>query len=77
MEQNTLKQILTDAGIQADTVNKVLIALEKAAGPYSPRSRVYLLRTAPYRWEHYKVVQARVGKEDGGPEWFEINNIKI
>jgi hypothetical protein len=73
----TRKEILTGAGIPADTVKSVLSALEKAAGPYSTRSRVYLLRTAPYRWDHHKVVQARVGEEDGGPEWFEISNIKI
>jgi hypothetical protein len=77
MEPNTLKQILTDAGIPPATVKKVLAALEKSAGPYSPRSRVALIRTAPWRWEMHKVVQSRLGESDGGPEWFTIHHIKI
>jgi hypothetical protein len=41
----TLKEILTGAGIPADTVTQVIEALEAHEGLYSQRSRSVLIRT--------------------------------
>lgn len=77
MERDTLKSILTDAGLPSSTVAQVIKALERHAGPYRPTSRAALIRTEARRWEMHKVVRSRVGEADGGPEWFTIHHIKL
>ena len=77
MERNTLKYILTDAGLPAATITQVIEALERHAGPYKPTSRAALIRTEARRWEWHKMVRSRVVEHDGEPEFFTVYNIKL